>query len=104
MSKKYGSGIQGKYNFVLHDDYIEEMKTFFKKTSQKADIQLHSYLEVLDSICEGNLLEGTTANALSEFTESAKKLDSAILQLGEQVKERLELFLSEIDDIDKKLY
>ena len=92
------------YNFVLYDDYINEMENFFRKTTQKTAIILTSYLNVMDAVCCNNVISGETAAALQVFTERAKTLKAAMWQLGEMAEKKIRSFADEIDDIDKDLY
>lgn len=93
-----------KYNFVLYDDYINEMKSFFRKTAEKTDIILTSYLNVMDAVCCNEIIAGETAKALQEFTDRIKALNAVVWQLDEKAEQKLKSFMSDIDEIDKDLY
>lgn len=88
-------------DFILYDEYIAEMSTFFKNTSEKADMQLCSLVERLNSICQTGIMEGNRAEELKAFTERAASLQSLIKEYGTVCSNLMMEFLDKIDDIDR---
>lgn len=92
------------YDFVLSDEYIESMKTFFDNTAEKIDIILGAYLGVIDTICNGGMIEGKTGDVLKEFNEKARALENLATELGSTASAKLNAFLKYVDDTDKEIY
>lgn len=89
------------HNFVLYDEYIEEMIEFFTKTSDKTEMQLSGLISKIDDICKIGVMEGNRSDELKLFRDRAESLNTHIIKYGELCRTVLKEFLEEINDIDR---
>lgn len=87
-------------NLVVDQGYLNEMAVFFKKTSQKADLELTEITQIIDTAQEA-FQEGKTAEALSAYAIALKQLNGLIQEYGYKAATVAETFSDRIDDIDK---
>ena len=87
-------------DFILDDEYINEMITFFDNTSEKAEMQLNELIERLQAVCEFGIMEGNKAEYLKIFTERTAALKGLVREYGEASVKLLEEFLADIDKAD----
>lgn len=88
----------------IDDDYIKEQAKLIAEWSEDIQKGIDKYISILNNILEDAIIEGSTADALSVFSEYVANLKEIISKTGLETKGLCVNFVLEIDDADSFLY
>lgn len=93
-----------EWNLILSEEYMKEMKAFFKNSTEKTELEYETYLSILDRICNETIKSGKTAEALRAFVDQARQLTGYIVEFGAEAAALIDDFVEKVDAADGKLY
>lgn len=91
-------------DFKVHDESIEAIITYANNQAKRYEEALGAYLSILRCINSEGIIEGTTAEALSDFISRMQDCVDGIPESSRDVASKLKQFLLDVDEADQYLY
>ena len=89
---------------IVDDEYCKERGRFLKNKGEKLDQIVTEYVKILQEIRGFAIMEGETANILSQYIDCCHRLESQITVLSNAVDGTITCFLSAVDEADDYLF
>lgn len=90
---------------IVDDDYIRQMgKYYYKMGNSAIDIMLKDYINIMQEIKDTAIMEGDIADSLSTFIQCAQSLKDRAGDIGNELKQLTDYFISDIDEADQFLF
>lgn len=95
------------HNFILEDDYYNELQTYFVKQYKNIQAVVSNYISIMDEVAEHGIMDGKTAKALKEFNNQLRKelnVKTCVEKQGKIAKRYCSNFVDRVDKDDEGLY
>lgn len=91
-------------DIIMSDDFVDEMASKLVKEANKLEQHVDDYIRLLKEIHERGIMEGNTADALSEFISIASKLNGIFADFEELLQITCDNYKYDFDEADEELY
>lgn len=92
-------------DLVIDDEYISSLGSFYTSMGDNIiDEMINSYIEKMQEIKDKAIMEGDIAESLQAFLEYAQSLKDIAGEIGTELKDLMECFITDIDQADEFLF
>lgn len=89
---------------IIDDAMVQQRVRMYKTYGELLQADIDEYLRTLNIIrCEG-IISGATASQIDCFIGYAEKLYEVIHEMGSQLSQKCDDFITEVDEKDQYLY
>ena len=82
---------------IIYDEYILNTAEHLARQGETLDIMYFEYLSIMKNICENGIMNGRVAQALLNFTETAKMIQDKFSVIAQNASTDATDFKSEIE-------
>lgn len=92
-------------DLVIDDEYISALGSFYINMGDNiVDEMINSYIKKMQEIKDKAIMEGEIAESLEAFIEYAQNLKDVAGEIGTELKDLMEYFITDIDKADEFLF
>lgn len=91
-------------NLMVDDEYCQNMGNYLQKKGCELDRIVTEYINILQEINNTAIMNGETAEVLSQYIECCRKLEGKITYLSNVANQTVTQFLSDVDTADDYLF
>ena len=91
-------------NLVVPDGEFMSMALQYKTIGVRAESYINEYMNIMNSIVREKTIQGETANGIAKYNVKVTQLKGQINDIMKTLQRQLDVFVKEIDKMDRHIY